>query len=157
MEWPRSLVMIVYSHFVNFSMFSLDPRVYTIIHNGFRCFRIDKIVSVCCSESDLQTVVCVWMMQLPFLLGVPFLEKLAAPIAPIVTGRTGSQLFLTDGKPNRPPLLLQMTTDSEAGKFMWVYLVADLFLGYSLHLLKLIWWSSLQICSWRFQMSCSLC
>ncbi|KAG8365533.1 hypothetical protein BUALT_Bualt18G0115000 [Buddleja alternifolia] len=56
--------------------------------------------------------------QLPFLLGVPFLEKLAAPIAPIITGRTGSQLFLTDGKPNRPPLLLRMASDCEDGKFI---------------------------------------
>ncbi|GFP79705.1 hypothetical protein PHJA_000114000 [Phtheirospermum japonicum] len=56
--------------------------------------------------------------QLPFLLGVPFLEKLAAPLAPIFTGRTGSQLFLTDGKPNKPPLLLRMTSDCEDGKFI---------------------------------------
>ncbi|XP_028756058.1 uncharacterized protein LOC114758931 isoform X2 [Neltuma alba] len=56
--------------------------------------------------------------QLPFLLGVPILEKLAAPIAPIFVGRTGSQLFLTDGKPNRPPLLLRMASDCEDGKFI---------------------------------------
>ncbi|XP_054779304.1 uncharacterized protein LOC129287156 [Prosopis cineraria] len=56
--------------------------------------------------------------QLPFLLGVPILEKLAAPIAPIFVGRTGSQLFLTDGKPNRPPLLLRMASDCEGGKFI---------------------------------------
>ncbi|KAL0310630.1 UNVERIFIED_CONTAM: putative lipase [Sesamum angustifolium] len=56
--------------------------------------------------------------QLPFLLGVPFLEKLAAPLAPIFTGRTGSQLFLTDGKPNKPPLLLRMASDCEDGKFI---------------------------------------
>ncbi|KAL0321289.1 UNVERIFIED_CONTAM: putative lipase ROG1 [Sesamum radiatum] len=41
------------------------------------------------------------------------LEKLAAPLAPIFTGRTGSQLFLTDGKPNKPPLLLRMASDCE--------------------------------------------
>ncbi|GMJ14173.1 UP9 [Hibiscus trionum] len=56
--------------------------------------------------------------QLPFLLGVPFLEKLAPPIAPFVVGRTGKQLFLTDGKPNRPPLLLRMASDCEDGKFL---------------------------------------
>lgn len=56
--------------------------------------------------------------QLPFLLGVPFLEKIAAPLAPIFIGRTGSQLFLTDGKPNKPPLLLQMASDCEDGKFI---------------------------------------
>ncbi|KAL3851383.1 hypothetical protein ACJIZ3_013265 [Penstemon smallii] len=56
--------------------------------------------------------------QLPFLFGVPFLEKLAAPIAPFFTGRTGSQLFLTDGKSNKPPLLLRMTSDCEDGNFI---------------------------------------
>ncbi|XP_023520181.1 putative lipase C4A8.10 [Cucurbita pepo subsp. pepo] len=56
--------------------------------------------------------------QLPFLLGVPFLEKLAPPIAPIVVGRTGSQLFLTDGKPDKPPLLLRMASASEKEKFI---------------------------------------
>ncbi|KAL3820298.1 hypothetical protein ACJIZ3_006203 [Penstemon smallii] len=56
--------------------------------------------------------------QLPFLLGVSFLEKLAAPIAPIFTGRTGSQLFLTDGNSSEPPLLLRMTSDCKDGKFV---------------------------------------
>ncbi|XP_058750159.1 putative lipase YDR444W isoform X1 [Vicia villosa] len=56
--------------------------------------------------------------QLPFLLGVPILEKIAAPMAPLFVGRTGSQLFLTDGKPNRPPLLLRMASDCEDGKFL---------------------------------------
>ncbi|KAK1324963.1 hypothetical protein QJS10_CPA01g01848 [Acorus calamus] len=51
--------------------------------------------------------------QLPFLLGDPILEKLAPPIAPFIIGRTGRQLFLTDGKPSRPPLLLRMTSDCE--------------------------------------------
>ncbi|PHU19764.1 hypothetical protein BC332_10915 [Capsicum chinense] len=39
------------------------------------------------------------------------LEKLAAPIATFLAGHTGSQLFLTDGKPNKPPLLLRMASD----------------------------------------------
>ncbi|XP_051125353.1 uncharacterized protein LOC127247526 isoform X4 [Andrographis paniculata] len=56
--------------------------------------------------------------QLPFLLGMQFLEKLAAPIAPIFTGHTGSQLFLTDGKPNKPPLLLRMASDCDDGNFL---------------------------------------
>uniref|UniRef100_A0A7N0RF56 DUF676 domain-containing protein n=1 Tax=Kalanchoe fedtschenkoi TaxID=63787 RepID=A0A7N0RF56_KALFE len=56
--------------------------------------------------------------QLPFLFGVPLLEKLAAPIAPLLAGRTGGQLFLTDGKPNRPPLLLRMATDCDDLKFL---------------------------------------
>lgn len=58
------------------------------------------------------------MIQLPFLLGVPMLEKIAAPMAPIFVGRTGSQLFLTDGRPDKPPLLLRMTTDCEEAYFM---------------------------------------
>ncbi|OVA13285.1 protein of unknown function DUF676 [Macleaya cordata] len=56
--------------------------------------------------------------QLPFLLGVSILEKLAAPIAPILAGRTGRQLFLTDDKPSRPPLLLRMASDCEDGQFI---------------------------------------
>ncbi|ESQ33964.1 hypothetical protein EUTSA_v10007940mg [Eutrema salsugineum] len=56
--------------------------------------------------------------QLPFLLGVPILEKLAAPIAPFVVGRTGSQLFLTDGKADKPPLLLRMASDGGDLKFL---------------------------------------
>lgn len=56
--------------------------------------------------------------QLPLLLGVPILEKLVPSIASIVVGRTGTQLFLTDGKPNKPPLLLRMTSDCEDGKFI---------------------------------------
>ncbi|KAI3742848.1 hypothetical protein L1987_60544 [Smallanthus sonchifolius] len=56
--------------------------------------------------------------QLPFLLGVPMLEKIAAPMAPIFVGRTGSQLFLTDGKPDRPPLLLRMTSDCQEAYFI---------------------------------------
>lgn len=56
--------------------------------------------------------------QLPFLLGLPILEKLAAPIAPIFVGQTGSQLFLTDGKPTKPPLLLRMASDCDDGKFI---------------------------------------
>ncbi|XP_031268241.1 uncharacterized protein LOC116126714 [Pistacia vera] len=56
--------------------------------------------------------------QLPFLFGVPILEKLALPLAPIFVGRTGSQLFLTDGKPNNPPLLLRMASDCEDIKFL---------------------------------------
>ena len=56
--------------------------------------------------------------QLPFLQGLSILEKLAAPLAPFIVGRTGAQLFLTDGEPSRPPLLLLMTSDHEDKKFM---------------------------------------
>ncbi|KAK9085673.1 hypothetical protein Sjap_026084 [Stephania japonica] len=56
--------------------------------------------------------------QLPFLLGVPILEKIVPSIAPILVGRTGRQLFLTDGEPSKPPLLLRMTSDCEEGQFI---------------------------------------
>ncbi|GFP89592.1 putative lipase ydl109c [Phtheirospermum japonicum] len=56
--------------------------------------------------------------QLPFLLGVSFLEKIAPPVAPIFAGQTGSQLFLTDGGADKPPLLLRMASDCEDGKFI---------------------------------------
>lgn len=59
-----------------------------------------------------------FMIQLPFLFGVSILEKLAVPMAPIFAGQTGSQLFLTDEEPNKPPLLLRMASDCEDGKFM---------------------------------------
>ncbi|KAF3341514.1 lipase [Carex littledalei] len=49
--------------------------------------------------------------QLPFLLGLEMLEKLAAPLAPLLVGQTGRQLFLTDGKPSKRPLLLRMASD----------------------------------------------
>jgi len=69
------------------------------------------------SGHEFLTVYCAYF-QLPFLLGVPILEKLAAPIAPFFVGRTGSQLFLTDGKPEKPPLLLRMASDCDDGKFL---------------------------------------
>ncbi|KAJ7552224.1 hypothetical protein O6H91_06G046800 [Diphasiastrum complanatum] len=56
--------------------------------------------------------------QFPFLLGVPVLEKIAVPLAPIVAGQTGRQMFLTDGKSNDLPLLLRMASDCEEGKFL---------------------------------------
>ncbi|XP_025621871.1 uncharacterized protein [Arachis hypogaea] len=56
--------------------------------------------------------------QLPFLFGVTILEKIAAPVASLFVGQTGTQLFLTDGNPNKPPLLLRMASDCEDGKFI---------------------------------------
>eukprot|EP00252_Welwitschia_mirabilis_P026288 TRINITY_DN8553_c0_g1_i2.p1 TRINITY_DN8553_c0_g1~~TRINITY_DN8553_c0_g1_i2.p1 ORF type:complete len:378 (+),score=75.43 TRINITY_DN8553_c0_g1_i2:187-1320(+) len=56
--------------------------------------------------------------QLPFLFGVPLLERLAPYVAQLVIRRTGRQLFLLDGKANRPPLLLLMASDCEHGKFI---------------------------------------
>ncbi|XP_004964814.1 putative lipase YDL109C isoform X1 [Setaria italica] len=56
--------------------------------------------------------------QLPFLQGLSILEKLAAPLAPLIVGRSGAQLFLTDGDPSKPPLLLQMASECEDKKFI---------------------------------------
>ncbi|KAL5200055.1 hypothetical protein ABZP36_021258 [Zizania latifolia] len=56
--------------------------------------------------------------QLPFLQGLSILEKLAAPLAPLVVGRTGAQLFLIDGEPSKAPLLLQMSSDHEDTNFI---------------------------------------
>ncbi|EPS72529.1 hypothetical protein M569_02226, partial [Genlisea aurea] len=56
--------------------------------------------------------------QFPLLLGVPLLERIVPPIAPLFVGTTGRQLFLTDGGPDSPPLLLRMTSDCDDGKFI---------------------------------------
>ncbi|VFQ97101.1 unnamed protein product [Cuscuta campestris] len=56
--------------------------------------------------------------QLPFLFGLSILEKLAVSMASIFAGKSGSQLFLTDEEPNKPPLLLRMASDCEDGKFI---------------------------------------
>ncbi|XP_078169829.1 hydrolase-like protein family [Carex rostrata] len=56
--------------------------------------------------------------QLPFLLGLEMLEKLAPPLAPLLVGQTGRQLFLTDGKPSKRPLLLRMASDSEDNEYI---------------------------------------
>jgi len=95
------------------TMHEFGPCLYVLsMHVGITQF---------CTENfqDIR----VWLFtlhifQLPFLLGVPILEKLAAPIAPFFVGKTGSQLFLTDGKPDKPPLLLRMASDCDDGKFL---------------------------------------
>ncbi|KAJ3709006.1 hypothetical protein LUZ61_012711 [Rhynchospora tenuis] len=56
--------------------------------------------------------------QLPFLLGVEMLEKLAPPLAPLLVGRTGRQLFLTDEKPGKRSLLLRMASDCEDNEYI---------------------------------------
>ncbi|KAL5666616.1 hypothetical protein ACJX0J_026724, partial [Zea mays] len=56
--------------------------------------------------------------QLPFLFGVPLLEKTAAGTAHFIVGRTGKHLFLTDNDDGKPPLLLRMVEDCDDGKFM---------------------------------------
>ncbi|KAJ1268676.1 hypothetical protein BS78_07G152900 [Paspalum vaginatum] len=50
--------------------------------------------------------------QLPFLCGLPFLERRASETAHLIVGRTGKHLFLTDNDDGRRPLLLRMVDDS---------------------------------------------
>ncbi|KAJ1281365.1 hypothetical protein BS78_04G300800 [Paspalum vaginatum] len=59
-----------------------------------------------------------WNKQLPFLFGVPLLERTAAEAAHFIVGRTGKHLFLTDRDDGKPPLLLRMVEDCDDGKFM---------------------------------------
>ncbi|KAI7726641.1 hypothetical protein M8C21_001500 [Ambrosia artemisiifolia] len=56
--------------------------------------------------------------QLPFLCGLPFLERRAPQTAHWIVGRSGKHLFLTDNDNGGRPLLLQMVNDSENIKFM---------------------------------------
>uniref|UniRef100_J3LHT6 DUF676 domain-containing protein n=1 Tax=Oryza brachyantha TaxID=4533 RepID=J3LHT6_ORYBR len=59
-----------------------------------------------------------WNKQLPFLFGVPFLERTAAGTAHFIVGRTGKHLFLTDTDDGKAPLLVRMVEDCDDGKFM---------------------------------------
>ncbi|KAI9125852.1 hypothetical protein K1719_003270 [Acacia pycnantha] len=56
--------------------------------------------------------------QLPFLCGLPFLERRASQTAHIVAGRSGKHLFLMDNDDGKPPLLLRMVGDSDDLKFI---------------------------------------
>ncbi|KAD4179929.1 hypothetical protein R6Q59_023307 [Mikania micrantha] len=56
--------------------------------------------------------------QLPFLCGLPFLERKAPQTAHWIVGRSGKHLFLTDNDNEGRPLLLQMVNDTENIKFM---------------------------------------
>ncbi|KAJ4823770.1 hypothetical protein Tsubulata_012086 [Turnera subulata] len=56
--------------------------------------------------------------QLPFLCGLPFLERRASQTAHLLVGRTGKHLFLTDKDDGKPPLLLQMVNDSDDLRFI---------------------------------------
>ncbi|KAJ4709374.1 alpha/beta-Hydrolases superfamily protein [Melia azedarach] len=56
--------------------------------------------------------------QLPFLCGLPFLERRASQTAHLIAGRTGKHLFLNDQDDGKPPLLLQMVNDSDNLKFI---------------------------------------
>ncbi|KAM0874750.1 hypothetical protein ACQ4PT_037284 [Festuca glaucescens] len=59
-----------------------------------------------------------WNKQLPFLFGVPLLERTAAETAHFIVGRTGKHLFLSDRDDEKPPLLVRMVEDCDDGKFM---------------------------------------
>eukprot|EP00262_Sarcandra_glabra_P010402 TRINITY_DN25680_c0_g1_i1.p1 TRINITY_DN25680_c0_g1~~TRINITY_DN25680_c0_g1_i1.p1 ORF type:complete len:403 (+),score=57.96 TRINITY_DN25680_c0_g1_i1:143-1351(+) len=56
--------------------------------------------------------------QLPFLCGLPFLERQASQTAHLIVGRTGKHLFLTDNNDGRPPLLVRMVDDCYDLNFM---------------------------------------
>ncbi|XP_068652556.1 putative lipase ROG1 isoform X2 [Aristolochia californica] len=56
--------------------------------------------------------------QLPFLCGLPFLERRASEAAHWIVGRTGKHLFLTDGDDGKQPLLLRMVKDCDDIKFI---------------------------------------
>ncbi|KAL2340444.1 hypothetical protein Fmac_008384 [Flemingia macrophylla] len=58
--------------------------------------------------------------QLPFLCGLPFLERRASETAHLVAGRSGKHLFLMDTDDGKRPLLLRMVNDSDDLKFMLV-------------------------------------
>ncbi|RCV31318.1 hypothetical protein SETIT_6G167600v2 [Setaria italica] len=55
--------------------------------------------------------------QLPFLCGLPFLERRASETAHLIVGRTGKHLFLTDNDDGRRPLLLRMVDDCDGLQF----------------------------------------
>lgn len=55
--------------------------------------------------------------QLPFLCGLPFLERRVRQTAHLIVGRSGKHLFLTD-KDKDKPLLLRMVNDTEDLKFI---------------------------------------
>lgn len=64
--------------------------------------------------------VVVYILQLPLLCGLPFLEKRAPQTAHLVAGRSGKHLFLTDSDEGKLPLLLRMVDDGDDLKFMLV-------------------------------------
>lgn len=71
---------------------------------------------------NFKSVLLTLFPQLPFLCGLPFLERRASQTAHFIAGRSGKHLFLTDDDDGRPPLLLRMVNDSDDLKFMLVIL-----------------------------------
>ncbi|KAL9249333.1 hypothetical protein AKJ16_DCAP00819 [Drosera capensis] len=66
---------------------------------------------------DFDVLFC-FLPQLPFLCGLPFLERQASQTAHLVAWRSGKDLFLTDNDHGRPPLLMRMVADTDGLKFM---------------------------------------
>ncbi|RZC73786.1 hypothetical protein C5167_049263 [Papaver somniferum] len=56
--------------------------------------------------------------KLPFLFGLPFLEKRVSQAAHWIVGKTGKHLFLTDNDDDGLPLLLQMVNDCDDLQFI---------------------------------------
>ncbi|CAI9091977.1 OLC1v1027101C1 [Oldenlandia corymbosa var. corymbosa] len=56
--------------------------------------------------------------QVPFLFGLPALEKLAGVTIHWIFKRTGRHLFLTDDEDGKPPLLMRMVEDDGDLRFM---------------------------------------
>lgn len=56
--------------------------------------------------------------QVPFLFGVPVLERLASCVIHLIFRRTGRHLFLTDDEEGKPPLLKRMIEDLEECYFI---------------------------------------
>ncbi|XP_015877693.1 lipid droplet phospholipase 1 [Ziziphus jujuba] len=56
--------------------------------------------------------------QVPFLFGLPALERAASCVIHLIFRRTGRHLFLTDGEEGKPPLLKRMIEDQDDCYFM---------------------------------------
>lgn len=70
--------------------------------------------------------------------GFQLMEKLAAR-ASSVLGRTGKHLFLCDADNGKPPLLLQMSSDSDDLKFMYVIIKVLSILNHNLSTIAVKW------------------
>lgn len=60
-----------------------------------------------------------WLLQVPFLFGVPAIEKLASVVIHLIFRRTGRHLFMNDEDEGRPPLLKRMIADYGDCYFMY--------------------------------------
>jgi hypothetical protein len=113
--------------------------------------------------------------QLPFLCGLPFLERRASETAHLIVGRTGKHLFLTDNDDGRRPLLLRMVDDCDDLQFRLLHGIIDVsFLFEMVDIMGLYGnevllfflpvvsslstvYSLMQICVALLQTACSIC